>query len=628
MTLNAKAIIRTVESLPLPPPTASPPMDKDISSDPEFSSDSVSEGPGPASSSGMFSGAQNFVVTGQTLTNITNHYTAPPTLSLDFRRIPLGDIYLLDEVGSERGAHTIGRLRERVSVRRVYSARVEGRQSNAMVALYQGDGAEEEWRADITRYSWLRHPYFVQLLGITASSKMYAAVFHDDLVPFQHFLERYRHSHLLTVYSHAYRAKEFKEVQTYFESAFQRRLSRSECTFWLHRLTGRLCADLVPSEISWKSDPEDISIPREITPLNASNQEALIIDSLTLEQYHDLCYWDLSQFRQSFSSAGVAVKVGAIYSCSSEDQLGNAPEIAYVPDVEIDGSHWNAARGDVMENGWTRVSSGHVSGSTIRLRLAWTSPEAWLSQANHIFTRLNITSSLNDYVLVYAVSFEVVLSAITEHSPAGFLFLCTAKDFETGPSSFRWPDHPAYWSLDPFGGACLTAEEALRLGFPSIELRTCIKGDSWDAGVYAGLRQLHRAKGFDPDSQEIGRHLGLSLYQLSSELDPPFAYIDANDPCSEQADQSSAPSKDPMSKTFIFVFHLQLGLILFLSLCSMYEHVWCYNDRDTPELDPHGLRYGAALDVAIDWTRMVRLPVRPLPRAFSRNYRSSYPISP
>ncbi|KAJ6536395.1 hypothetical protein B0H19DRAFT_384677 [Mycena capillaripes] len=205
---------------------------------------------------------------------------------------------------------------------------------------------------------------------------MYAAVFHDDLVPFQHFLERYRHSHLLTVYSHAYRAKEFKEVQTYFESAFQRRLSRSECTFWLHRLTGRLCADLVPSEISWKSDPEDISIPREITPLNASNQEALIIDSLTLEQYHDLCYWDLSQFRQSFSSAGVAVKVGAIYSY-----------------VEIDGSHWNAARGDVMENGWTRVSSGHVSGSTIRLRLAWTSPEAWLSQANHIFTRLNITSS-------------------------------------------------------------------------------------------------------------------------------------------------------------------------------------------------------------------------------------------
>ncbi|KAJ7821418.1 hypothetical protein B0H13DRAFT_1660301, partial [Mycena leptocephala] len=43
---------------------------------------------------------------------------------------------------------------------------------------------------------------------------------------------------------------------------------------------------------------------------------------------------------------------------------------------------------------------------------------------------------------------------------------------------------------------------------PSIRSLTSIYIDSWDADVYAALRQFHRAKGFDPDSQDVARHLG------------------------------------------------------------------------------------------------------------------------
>jgi hypothetical protein len=66
--------------------------------------------------------------------------------------------------------------------------------------------------------------------------------------------------------------------------------------------------------------------------------------------------------------------------------------------------------------------------------------------------------------------------------------------------------------------------EATALGFPSIRFHTEIMGHIWDSSVYAGTRRFHEAKGFDPESQDLARHLGQPLYQLSSEVDFPFAY--------------------------------------------------------------------------------------------------------
>ncbi|KAF8181361.1 hypothetical protein K438DRAFT_1550313, partial [Mycena galopus ATCC 62051] len=99
--------------------------------------------------------------------------------------------------------------------------------------------------------------------------------------------------------------------------------------------------------------------------------------------------------------------------------------------------------------------------------------------------------------------------------PQGFLFLCPPQDFRIGDTlSFKWPDCPAYWSFDPSGAERLSAKDAIGWGFPSMQLSTDIVGDSGDDKVYAGLRQFHRAKGFDPDSQDVARHLGYPLYHL------------------------------------------------------------------------------------------------------------------
>lgn len=122
------------------------------------------------------------------------------------------------------------------------------------------------------------------------------------------------------------------------------------------------------------------------------------------------------------------------------------------------------------------------------------------------------------------VIFQVKISKTSKNPPYGYLFLCPKEDFRAGPSSVSWPHCPAYWSLDPSGVDYLSAEKEAELGFPPIQLTAKIYGYCWDESVYTGVRQFHRAKGFDPDSQDVAQHLGHKLFQLSSEVDPLFAH--------------------------------------------------------------------------------------------------------
>ncbi|KAJ7064464.1 hypothetical protein C8F01DRAFT_944788, partial [Mycena amicta] len=71
-----------------------------------------------------------------------------------------------------------------------------------------------------------------------------------------------------------------------------------------------------------------------------------------------------------------------------------------------------------------------------------------------------------------------------------------------------------FWSLDPLGRERLSWKEARTRGFPRLIFLK--DGDSWrwDTSVYEEIRAMHIAKGFDPDSQDIARHLGYPLFEL------------------------------------------------------------------------------------------------------------------
>jgi hypothetical protein len=90
--------------------------------------------------------------------------------------------------------------------------------------------------------------------------------------------------------------------------------------------------------------------------LDLPNQEAIAIDGLTLEQYHEICYWNLSRCR-TFDCSTSAITPNAIITCPSGDQLEDSVEIARFPGAGVYLDDWTTAEGatgEVMEGGWTR----------------------------------------------------------------------------------------------------------------------------------------------------------------------------------------------------------------------------------------------------------------------------------
>ncbi|KAF8181426.1 hypothetical protein K438DRAFT_1183551 [Mycena galopus ATCC 62051] len=173
-------------------------------------------------------------------------------------------------------------------------------------------------------------------------------------------------------------------------------------------------------------------------------------------------------------------------------------------------------------------------GPSSPLKLLQTPSQILYGQANHIFNRLGISSNLENYVVLERIEFRLTISQPIGDPPEGFLFLCPSEDFRIGDTlSFKWPDCPAYWSFDPSGTEHLSADEAVSFGFPTLVFSRIIGGDRWDANVYASLRRFHQAKGFDPDSQGVARHLGYPLYELSRKFQGPFAHIDEEQSCDE-----------------------------------------------------------------------------------------------
>ncbi|KAF7377002.1 hypothetical protein MSAN_00118100 [Mycena sanguinolenta] len=175
-------------------------MNDESHPNPEFTHSATCDPGSTPHASGMFSHSQQFTVMGGTFTNITKNYTAAPSLPSDFPMIPMGDIDLRHQIRVDERSGIINyQPRGRACVRRVHSAKaiVAGRKLRATVAMYEGNGAEEEWRQDIAKYMSLRrvecifalficlltrttrHPNIVQICGAASSNGIHATLFND-----------------------------------------------------------------------------------------------------------------------------------------------------------------------------------------------------------------------------------------------------------------------------------------------------------------------------------------------------------------------------------------------------------------------------------------------------------------
>ncbi|KAJ6462939.1 hypothetical protein C8R45DRAFT_524773 [Mycena sanguinolenta] len=350
-------------------------MDHQPHLDAEFNHSTICDPESTPNASGIFSNSQKFTVMGGTFTNFTNHYAAP-SLPADFRMIPMGDIDLRREIRLEKYTDVAYSQLQRACVRRIHSAKakIDGRKSRVTVAMYQGYGAEEEWRKDIAKYMSLRHPNIVQICCAASSNGIYATLFYDALIPVQEILDRYRDSHFATVYIYAHCNQDFSEAFNYLYSAFQRALCSWNCTSWIRHSTGRLCTELTPSsdnlQLDWVS--AEFAGLFGISSLGAGAKTIMVfIDSLTLEQYHRICDLNLRQYRHFDLSASTTTNLGAVSRCSS-DQPKDSIEIAFLPTAKAPRlNNWTSEQGtaEVMPDGWTRFQSGDVINNTVYLSL-------------------------------------------------------------------------------------------------------------------------------------------------------------------------------------------------------------------------------------------------------------------
>ncbi|KAJ7177200.1 hypothetical protein C8R46DRAFT_49346 [Mycena filopes] len=534
----------------------------------------------------FFTGSHDFTINNSVFNNITT--VEAPVVPPDIREIPLGDIDLqtqlrADELSFE--AET-GLVRRRSCSRRVYSAKVGRQGENMTVVVYEGDAAEQGWHSDAAKYLNIRHPNVLQIYGVAASRGIHASLFHGDLVPYQEFLIRHGKSYIVTIYIEYYVSMQFETFRAYFKSRFTSgrglvgslyssgshdvdNLNRfvqylSKDLFWIRALTGQLSTEIRlldpgSGDIRFAVDTSGIKSPTFL--FNAPSLEGMVVDCMTLEHFHEACGWQYKSLQRDIPPV-TTINLGTVVSltCSSEHPDKDYVETASMKEARATGEYgWCSNRGyeDIMPNGWTRFfvsSDRNKTGVHLPFSFSTLTPyeAVWLTQANCIFKTGQITSFLDEYALLDSVTFYIDFEHTTHDPPDGYLFLCPETHFLTGPVSFRWPDYPAYWSQDPSGLEPLSADDADTLGFPTLSPRTRVTGRCWDASVYAGLRQFHAAKGFNPDSQDVARHLGYPLYEPVCKVDPTSAHIDSlpedsvNEPEVENVSvlESQAPLED------------------------------------------------------------------------------------
>ncbi|KAJ6464493.1 hypothetical protein C8R45DRAFT_500827 [Mycena sanguinolenta] len=419
----------------------------------------------------------------------------------------------------------------------MYHAKICCDPGTVTVVMYQGNGAEEEWRQHVAKYESIRHPHIMQLYALVSTKGLYAMVFYDELIPYAQFLRRFEHSPFLSAYIVTYCTAEFKDATNYISDVFFSSVlglfNPLDCSAWIRPLTGELCLELAPASSSGPWGPSHM--PRvENVSLDAPDSEDAIISSLSEDQYHKLCSGlPIAQFQCVQASTQHFIGPG-IFRDSQRGTCVRITKPLVIPEEELYWNHDEEASGEVLPNSWVQYDSHQTP--KLDLGLSFSSYEllkAWLAQANRIFAELEDVANVESYVCIHHVQFSLQIAGKC-HIPEGYLFICSSRDFRNGTENvnlYQWPACPAYWSLNPSGADRLSTEDARIIGFPAIHIETRISGYSWDHSIYKGLRRFHEGKGLDPESREIARQLGYPLYEVLSDLgsEMPFPTPEVSD---------------------------------------------------------------------------------------------------
>ncbi|KAJ7677773.1 hypothetical protein DFH06DRAFT_1167134 [Mycena polygramma] len=193
----------------------------------------------------------------------------------------------------------------------------------------------------------------------------------------------------------------------------------------------------------------------------------------------------------------------------------------------------------VLSTGWTRVTfpSSHdpftlFYAIDLSPSLRHLLKRSWLSQASWCFKQLRrseVKTILDTSLyLCGGAGIEIDVEKSNIQTPIlPYLFLNSPTGESVDRKFFaRVPslEELFYWSFNPSGGWRLPNSVVEQLALPELTCRTVTYGPSWTSSQYHCLREVHEAKGFDPDGPDAAKSLGYPLLILQA--DPHFQDYD------------------------------------------------------------------------------------------------------
>ncbi|KAJ6452337.1 hypothetical protein C8R47DRAFT_288880 [Mycena vitilis] len=467
----------------------------------------------------------------------------------DYRTIRAGDVHLLAQVGEDQTIEAdepdlrTGIVTRRVLIgkRKVFRARIFGSSEPMTAIVYEGSRFQK-WRTEVERMHAQipRNPLFLQLFGVTVSANMKALIYHDALVPVECFKGRYLELPLTIAYIENQLGTEWDYAHTVLPDF----VSTTHCSPWVTSSTGHLCIHPDGGSEDWpalryfpNSMSHDLSLPKIPILPGATDTENQLRSILTLRDIHRLI-----QLARMYISDWVPlhgdVQLGVVKMDCRID-LGLCVCLASfqttVTPVFVSRPWWAAYPNfndpfPMLHNGWTRVSVDALSGTPggslwfnikVNPSLVGLYEQMWLSQANWCFERFlrpAVEGVLDErFFLCHSVAVQIGIES--DHEPLKlpklpYLFLDRLTgELVDGKFFARIPPlrELFYWSFDLDGGRRLDDSAAELLRLPRVSSWIWTGGSSWTASQYRAIREVHKAKGFDPDSSDVAISLGYPL---------------------------------------------------------------------------------------------------------------------
>ncbi|KAF9262794.1 hypothetical protein L218DRAFT_988058 [Marasmius fiardii PR-910] len=475
-----------------------------------------------------------------------------PTLYDQFRKIRLGDIYIVqdicyrDDYGqcwlAESQYRTL-KFRETISIAKIYCK--AAKDLKFTVVSYNGPRAAEKWEEDFRRVARVRGAQTMQLFGINRSSVSRLLIFHGELLPIKHWYV----SHI---------------CMRYFIGGLVRQWGCDLSEVWLNSQTGVLCAGMPYERDVFSSWPflyrsfEEAAFENVLLPSSAEllNKDVFVryLSSLPLDNRID--YQLLAILNED-----VQEKAKVSHSHSYTILVRRLAWKLYLGF----GSFTYLEQGDLMPNGATRFlfNPSWYGLFTIELGGDWQQQKrAWLCKALSIFHALGVSleEDLSKYRLrmlwehPYTLigKYNVLHERQQKHTPI-YLFLLPFDIHDLSLACQRGPTTSLHmWSFDKLGQSHISDGMCQDLGLPtSLTVRSLgtdkVVQGSYPTKVYKRLYSWQVARGFDPTTTDFARHCDLD-HCFDFQVDNISQFEELHNESEEPKDVAPLKSKSPLQK--------------------------------------------------------------------------------